>query len=539
MAIQTESSAFEGMSESVGWGESPDSDAASVCRRNQAFHLAMRYLVLGVGSLGLAAPSVALDWRVRPEIQLRETWTDNVLLERSSVKRSDFVTEVTPMLGVTGRGARVQVTFDYHPSVLLYAKESNANNFLNYLNAQGVVEAIERFLYVDARAQISQQAISAFGPQLTASANDNSNRTETRVVSLTPYIKGSLGGLATYEARYQASSTSTEDASASQGKSRVISGELASATDFASFGWLADFKDAKYDFRDARDVEAQRVRATLIYHFDPELWFFGRVGRERNDFAVVTRNHTILGFGMEWAPTARTRFSGEHEKRFFGSGYKLSLRHRTPGVSFSLLAARQDTTTSEQLTRNTIGALFERFSELYSGQFPDAQEREERVRSLLARTGIPAEPIPQAGFLSSSVQLERRLEGTVAFLGQRNTVTFSGFQRTSKDLDTGVGQIPGGDLQPEVREIGFSMNLNHRIASNLSVSGAGGWQRNRGEGETTSEIRSKRFELVLNRQFSAWTTGLLGVRRVWFDARSGGTTDYQENAVFAGVSHRF
>lgn len=499
-----------------------------------------RWLALGICTLGFAAPSTALDWRVRPEIQLRETWTDNVLLERSSIKRSDFVTEVTPMIGITGRGSRVQVTFDYHPSVLLYAKESNANNFLNYLNAHGVVEAIERFLYVDARAQISQQAISAFGPQITSSANENRNRTETRVVSMTPYVKGSLGGWATYEARYQVSSTSTEDAAASQGKSRVVSGELASATEFASLGWLADFKNAKYNFRDARDVEAQRVRATLIYHFDPELWFFGRIGREKYDFAVSTRNHSNFGFGMEWAPTARTRFSGEHERRFFGSGYKVSFRHRAPGVSFSLLAARQDTTTSEQLTRNTVGTLFERFSELYSGQFPDAQEREERVRNLLARTGIPAEPIPQAGFLSSTLQLERRLEGTVAFLGQRNMVSLSGFQRTSKDLEAGVGLPPeGSGLQPEVREVGFSMNLNHRIASNLSVSGSGGWQRNRGEGETTSEIRSKRVELGLNRQFSPWTTGLLGIRRVWFDSRSGGTTDYQENAIYAGVSHRF
>lgn len=490
---------------------------------------------------GLASPSSAENWRIQPSVSVRETWTDNVTLVSASQARSDFVTEVSPSLAIQGRGSRARMDIDYRPTALVYARDSGRNDLLNMLNASGAFEAIERFLFVEARAQITQQTVSAFGPQPTSNVSDTNNRTETRVFSVSPYIKGIAGGVATYEARYQASTTRTQADAGVQGDSRVLSGNLTSITDFASFGWVVDFRDARYDFRSGQDASTQFLRGTVIYHFDPELWFFVRGGRESNDYSQEDRSFTTRGVGVEWAPTGRTRVSAENEKRFFGWGHRYSFRHRTQGVSYSLLATKEDTTNLEQLTRNSISSLFERFSDLLATQFPDPQQRAEQVRQLLTRTGISQEPIPQAGFLTSAVQLERRVEASVALIGARNTWTLSGYHRNSQPL-TLVNDAVTADSSAaaEVSELGVLVNLNHRLSTQDSISILASWQRNRGAGNDPLETVSRRIELTATRQFSPSTNGSIGFRTGRFDG--GGVTtanDYRENAIFGAVSHQF
>ena len=509
-------------------------------RRRRALLVRVAWAVVLSGA-GLAPPSFAENWRIQPSVSVRETWTDNVTLVSSSQARSDFVTEVSPSVTVQGRGSRARMDIDYRPTALLYARDSARNDLLNMLNASGAFEAIERFLFVEARLQITQQTVSAFGPQPTSNVSDTNNRTETRVFSVSPYIKGIAGGLATYEARYQASATRTQADAGVQGDTRVLSGNLTSITDFASFGWIVDFRDARSDFRSGQDVSTQFLRGTVIYHFDPELWFFVRGGRERNDYSQVDRSFTTHGVGVEWAPTGRTRISAENEKRFFGWGHRYSFRHRTQGVSYSLLATKEDTTNLEQLTRNSVSSLFERFSDLLSAQFPDPQQRAEQVRQLLTRTGISQEPIPQAGFLTSAVQLERRIEGSVALIGARNTWTLSAYHRNSQPLTLVSDAVTSDALAAgEVSELGILANLNHRLSAQDSISVLASWQRNRSAGNDPLETISRRIELTATRQFSPSTNGSIGFRTGRFDG--GGiavANDYRENAIFGAISHQF
>lgn len=498
---------------------------------------------VAVSSVGIVPPSFAENWRIEPAVSVRETWTDNVALLPSSQAQSDFVTEISPSLTIQGRGSRARLDIDYRPTALVYARDSRRNDVLNLLSASGAFEAIERFLFVDAHVQITQQSVSAFGPQAASNVSDTSNRTETRLFSFSPYVKGIVGGWATYEVRYQLSSTRTQADAGVQGDGRVLSGNIASITDFASFGWVVDVRDARYDFRSGQDASAQFFRGTLIYHFDPELWFFVKGGRERNDYADESRSFTTRGLGVEWAPTGRTRISAEHGKRFFGWGHRYSFRHRTEGVSYSLLATKEDTTTSEQLTRTSVGTLFERFSDLLSAQFPDPQQRADQVRQLLARTGISREPIPQAGFLSSAVQLERRVEGSVALMGARNTWTLSGYHRNSQPLTlVNDGVMSDSLAASEVSELGFFLNLNHRLSAQSAVSAQASWQRNRGAGNDPVQSISRRLELVLTRQLGPATYGSVGMRAVRFDGAGRGTAltgDFRENAIFGGVTHQF
>jgi hypothetical protein len=127
-------------------------------------------------------------WSFVPTIRLRGTATDNVDQAPDDRARSDFITEIMPGIRIDGNGKRVKLHLDYRMDNLIYARDSSQNDLRNFLNAFGSLEAIEHFLFIDARASIDQEAISPFGPRPTDTTT-SANRTETRTYQVSPYIK--------------------------------------------------------------------------------------------------------------------------------------------------------------------------------------------------------------------------------------------------------------------------------------------------------------------------------------------------------------
>ena len=74
-------------------------------------------LFRGSASAGLAlvivlsSPAIAGEWQIKPRIEVREGFTDNVLLTNRN-RKTDFFTTVSPGLGVTGQGARIKFDLD-------------------------------------------------------------------------------------------------------------------------------------------------------------------------------------------------------------------------------------------------------------------------------------------------------------------------------------------------------------------------------------------------------------------------------------------
>src|SRR5262249_13356552 len=91
-------------------------------------------------------------WRVRPEITLRETYTDNACLGQGE-PGSDWVTLVTPGIRIDGRSRRFTADFAYTPSAVFYARNPEGNDVINNLDAFGRAEAIENFFFVEAKAK--------------------------------------------------------------------------------------------------------------------------------------------------------------------------------------------------------------------------------------------------------------------------------------------------------------------------------------------------------------------------------------------------
>src|SRR5947209_13430266 len=145
--------------------------------------------------LGLAASHNAeAKWSISPDIALRETYTDNVFIT-GSTRASDLVTQITPGIRIEGSGARFKGALRYAPSAIFYSRNSQFDRIANNLQGLGTLEALERFLFVDASAAISQGFISPTSPQPADQTTITSNRLETRTASLSPYVRSQFGRL--------------------------------------------------------------------------------------------------------------------------------------------------------------------------------------------------------------------------------------------------------------------------------------------------------------------------------------------------------
>ena len=98
-----------------------------------------------------------------PSVAVAQTYSDNVALLPGELARSGWVTGISPGIRADLAGARVKGSLDYHLTKSLYSADSRLNSTQNFLDSFAKVEAVDKLLFVEARANISQQNRSPFG----------------------------------------------------------------------------------------------------------------------------------------------------------------------------------------------------------------------------------------------------------------------------------------------------------------------------------------------------------------------------------------
>jgi uncharacterized protein (PEP-CTERM system associated) len=187
----------------------------------------IRYIAAFVSSgwpfLLTPASALAGDWTVVPRISAQELYTDNVLLTPTQ-RRSDFVSTLSPGLSVTGEGPRFQLTFDYAPTLQLYALTPDLDFFGQNLYANGTAALVPDLFFVDARGLLSLQpsnpalntglsvgaAPSLLGPNFVnvTQGIPKSQLAQVSSFSVSPYLLRRFGGAGTGEVRYTLTDTS-------------------------------------------------------------------------------------------------------------------------------------------------------------------------------------------------------------------------------------------------------------------------------------------------------------------------------------------
>ena len=158
--------------------------------------------LLGAALTLAADPAAAQSWRVESAISAQETVTNNVNLAPNDSRKSDWVTELTPSLRVTEKGARTSLAAFLSVPVAVYARTgSENNNAYPSADVLGDIALIENWFHVEGQVLVSQQYFSPFGGQPLGVDNATQNRYQSDTYRVSPYVKGVTPGNVNYELR--------------------------------------------------------------------------------------------------------------------------------------------------------------------------------------------------------------------------------------------------------------------------------------------------------------------------------------------------
>jgi uncharacterized protein (PEP-CTERM system associated) len=99
---------------------------------------------------GLSAPAGG-GWTFLPRIDWQEELTDNSR-QVHSPRTADLISFFSPGIGIAGELPRVKLTFDYAPTLSVYARTSSLNSLTQTMNGLASVTIVPDLAYVDIRA---------------------------------------------------------------------------------------------------------------------------------------------------------------------------------------------------------------------------------------------------------------------------------------------------------------------------------------------------------------------------------------------------
>lgn len=504
-------------------------------------HVPIRSTALLLG-VALTAPLVAAQStgtgvgskqsiKVTPRIAVTETWTDNARLNGTG--QTELITEVSPGIHLDINKARLKGFFDYSLSGLAYANSTAANRTANALLSNLQLEAIDGTFFVDASGSISQQAASAFGNQLVDNTSVNANRTEVSTYRISPSMKGYLGDVATYSARYSRSTTSSGAIGASDSAASEMSLGLRGDFGAKRLSWTADVKNQEISYSAGRTTENGTALLGLAFAITPRLNITAESGIDSNNFTSQNReSSTVSGAGLTWRPLESTKLSTILQKHSYGETYRLDFDHRTARTVWNFSDSKTVTQSPNTQGAGNISTAYDLYYAQFAGIEPDPVARAQLVNSYLQTYGISSGSVVSTGFTAASVALEHRQQLSFALLGKRSSITFIASLSESSRLDTVTTAIDDFTKSPTVRQQGLSGNFAHRLTPDYSLGLLFSHFKTIGTlSAQSTNLRS--VNLSLTGKIGKKTTATIGLRKVNAESSA---APYSESAVTARVN---
>jgi uncharacterized protein (PEP-CTERM system associated) len=487
-----------------------------------------------------AAPSAAQNWRIEPAFSAQETLTNNVNLVTSDSRRSDWVTQLTPSLRVTEKGARTSLVGFLSLPVLLYARTGNENNNA-YPSADllGDIALVENWLHVEGQITISQQYFNPFGGQPLGLDNATQNRYESDTYRLSPYVKGVTPGHVSYELRNNNVWTNVNNTPVTADDFRYTQFKGNAAQAETTVGWQADFDVNDVTVNNRDKFRSRLVRLQPVYKVDPQLKLVATVGYEENHFPSDESNNAVYGGAFEWHPTPRTNVTGSLEHRFFGAGYLFSFDHRTPLSVWTLRVSRNNSSFPQQLANLPAGGdVSALLNNLFLTTIPDPALRQQAIDQFIRDRGLPSVLSSPLNLYSQQVFLQQSQTASVGLLGTRNTVVLTLFNVRSQPISASgeVLTLPV-NFGDNSRQTGISLLWSHKLTPAVVVDATIERFRTVANSPLEGKTNQTAVRVAVSTPLSAKTTMFGGAR--YQTLSSDVATDYNEAAAFIGVTYTF
>ncbi len=442
-----------------------------------------------VAGLAIAnsSPGRAGDWRMSSGVAVQETFSDNVGLAVGDAERnSELITQITPNIGLRGRGGRMSMGLNYSFSKLLHRQDTARDTVNNNLLATGQVEVWDKTAFIESQASISRVIVDNEVASSESVAGQNNNQTETRTVNITPVFRHHFGTWVETESRttFSKVDSATNDLTST----RSITSRLSASGGrrFTSFRWsgLVTSRKVQND-GDRPSLRTRTVNGNLSYIVSPRISLTSSLGYETIDDSSLNDNAT----GLTWNAGFQARPSGKTSLGFtygsqnnsttinFNATHRLSERTRLT-ASFSQVLQTTQSQISDALANAVVDPL--------TGEIVDAA------------TGLPIDGsssnlgIEENTFRSDTLQISvngsRRLTtfGLSASWNRRNTEatgitatsltagmtlgrTFN--SRTSGNFGISLEQNDFGTDDGRVsRQLGLRAGLSYRLMADVSLT---------------------------------------------------------------------
>lgn len=482
----------------------------------------------------------AETWRITPSVALTETYSDNITLVADDLRQRGWITDLSPGLRVDANGARVRGFLEYRLHEMRYTGASELDSSQNFLASRFTVEAFKDYLFVDARADTTQESRSPFG-SVTApgSPTASANRVETTTLQVSPYLKGPIGTLANYQLRLSEGEIRTDDATLPDTRTREWIGRIASPPSSAALNWVVEGSTVSARNDVIGQLDDARFRAKLFFSLRSDLRFWLGDGYDRTDFAgPPERRNDTPGAGFAWIPSPRTQVAALYERRFFGDGYSASASHRARRTVFRL-STRKDAAILPGLSgAGGRASLADLLAELLTTTVADPNARDEQARSQVSTLGLPTSTPLSGSLLTARPVVYRFQEASAAFQGTTHTVTFSVSDREEREIGSDVsgGTAPIGSNDLSRR--GYAANWAARVTPNTTASVSYTRLLTDGVAAGSPNTRQSDTAIRLVTRLGQRTSATFGLRRAKFDTTAA-TGSYRETAAFAVVSYGY
>jgi uncharacterized protein (PEP-CTERM system associated) len=455
-------------------------------------------------------------------------------------RKGDWVNQFTPSLSFTEKSAHTQFNGSISLPVLLYARTSENNYVAPRVAVTGTVEALDRFLFVDASANVTQQYRSPFGALPNNLASATSNRYTAQSYTLSPYIRGLWPDGVDYELRDSntwAVANGLGDGLGT-GYSNHLTGHITRRA--SPLGWSIDYDRSTFRSENQSTETTSIARTRALYRPDPTVELSGSVGYEDNRFTFTQERGVTYGVGATWHPTDRTSLVSSWERRFFGSAYQLSFDHHTPLTAWSISASRDITNYPAQLASLPAGGNVQALLEsLFSSKVPDPLQRQLLIDRIIRERGLPDVLAGPVTLFNERVTLAESQSATFGILGARHTVFFVVFRSRNRpvggsDATEAIDRL--GNISDST-QTGASVVLTRQMASDLTWATSMTLSRATSNQEPHETTEQYQLSSTLARSLSP-STSIYGGARVQ-ESRSEIAAGYREFAVFFGVSYTF
>lgn len=466
-----------------------------------------------------------------PSLSVQETLTTN--RDLSANGQADAVTQLTSGIRIDSRSGRVQGSLAYSLSALAYARASELSTLQNALDANLRAELVERHVFLDATANVGQQSISAFGTQGRDATSRNANSTEVATVSLSPSVRGNLGGFAnaTAGANWFGSRSSGSDLGDSS--SHSIFAALNGGAGFLLWGLNVNRQTAS--FKGGRSTQTDQLGGSLTYVARYDLRMTARVGISRSDvLSGVDESKPTTGFSVDWQPTDRTNVALAADRTYYGKSHSFSVVHRMARSVWNYVDSSGISGVPDGRQQLRPLTLYDLYFAICTNAGGDAATCDQIVRAQLVQQQADPATVVTLGFLNSSLTLQRSQLLSVAYTALRTTFTLSAARNETRPLGptAATGDLAQGlAVRQQIASLGVSHQLTPGAALNLSAAqqttaGAGSLNGNR--------LRSAAVGWTLAP--GARTSLAFSLRHSRFH---GDTGDYTESAVSGSLGLRF